>query len=361
MPKDRYTQPFAGYAGPNFTQIPDQLFDEQLPDLSGAELKVLLYIMRRTFGFKKESDNISLSQICSGITTKDGRVLDRGTGLSKDSAARAIKGLEEKHIIIRIRRRSAEKGDEPTTYALHIAPVSDYRTPPREKIGHPPPRKSDTQYTVEQNTARQDTDISNIRMASTQPKIARTEEDTPAQEAAPSKIRPLSLSEKQEGDGSNPLPTASSAGYNGKHLRDMSQNGRGGTEPVGTTIQRRRGRPTAAAAEARRAIVAYIEDFAREFNDQAPLKSSTTLALNLMQEAEMSLSVFISALLDARAITKERTANIRATVENGKSAWPQKNKMGYFFSVLEDQLGLREPTPIDADHDQPAEGSHRRR
>ncbi len=132
MPKDTTSKPFQGYSSPNYTAIPDQLFDEQLADLSGAELKVLLYIMRRTFGFKKESDNISLSQICTGITTRDGRVLDRGTGLSKDTAVRALRGLEEKNVILRIRRRSEEKGDEPTSYSLNIAPVSENRTPPGE-------------------------------------------------------------------------------------------------------------------------------------------------------------------------------------------------------------------------------------
>jgi Bacteriophage replication protein O len=74
---------FRGYAGPNYTPVPDELFDEQLPDLSGAELKVLLYVIRRTFGFKRESDNISLSQMLNGLRTRDGRVLDRGVGLSK--------------------------------------------------------------------------------------------------------------------------------------------------------------------------------------------------------------------------------------------------------------------------------------
>ena len=60
---------FDGYWKPTYTMVPDQLFDEQLPYLSGAELKVLLYIMRRTFGFKKDSDDISFSQICDAITT----------------------------------------------------------------------------------------------------------------------------------------------------------------------------------------------------------------------------------------------------------------------------------------------------
>ena len=52
---------FPGFVFPTTTPVPDQLFDELLHRLSGAELKVLLYIVRRTFGFKKQSDDISLA------------------------------------------------------------------------------------------------------------------------------------------------------------------------------------------------------------------------------------------------------------------------------------------------------------
>ncbi len=70
MPRPPGTPRFAGFATPRYTPIPDALFDELLPDFSGAELKVLLYVMRRTMGFKKDSDTISLGQICAGITTR---------------------------------------------------------------------------------------------------------------------------------------------------------------------------------------------------------------------------------------------------------------------------------------------------
>src|SRR4051812_38798053 len=89
---------YQGFDGPNYTVVPDGLFDELLPILSGAETKVLLYIVRRTFGFKKDSDSISFNQICNGIKTKDGRQIDRGTGLSTSTAQGAIKGLVEKEI-----------------------------------------------------------------------------------------------------------------------------------------------------------------------------------------------------------------------------------------------------------------------
>ena len=127
---------FKGFSSPNFTPVPDELFDELLVPLSGAELKVLLYIIRRTFGFKKHSDDISFSQICHGITTRDGKVLDHGTGLSRSTAQVAIKGLESKHIIHASRHSSIERGFEATTYRLNLraAPYAENRSSPVPKI-----------------------------------------------------------------------------------------------------------------------------------------------------------------------------------------------------------------------------------
>ncbi len=91
---------FTGVASPNTTKVPDQYLDELLPRLTGGELKVLLYITRRTFGFKKASDNINLSQMLGGITTRDGRKLDAGVGLSKKTLLQAIRSLEAQNIIL---------------------------------------------------------------------------------------------------------------------------------------------------------------------------------------------------------------------------------------------------------------------
>jgi phage replication O-like protein O len=161
LPKQDQRQPnkpftFEGFAMPHYTQEPDELFDSLMPHLSGAELKVLLYIIRRTFGFKKQMDSISLSQMVSGIQTKAGEILDTGTGLGKSSVARALNKLEEMNIIIRIRSQSSGRGDEPTTYALKMCkPVSQNGTPPSAKIGLPVSRQRDTQQTAEQQTDKQ--------------------------------------------------------------------------------------------------------------------------------------------------------------------------------------------------------------
>lgn len=126
---------FSGFHFPSYTQVPDQLFDELLPILSGGELKVLLYICRRTFGFKRESDNISLNQMLNGITKNDGTRLDWGAGLSKATLLRALKSLQDKEILIAERQENDKQGNLPTNYRLHMAdsPWSKNDTPPRYK------------------------------------------------------------------------------------------------------------------------------------------------------------------------------------------------------------------------------------
>ncbi len=314
MPKRTSTQPFEGYAGPNFTPIPDQLFDEQLVDLSGAELKVLLYIMRRTFGFKRDADAISLSQMLNGIVTKDGRILDRGTGLSKPTLLQAFRSLVEKNIIITQRRRSEERGDEPTIYRLNVTTTKEHDeqcAPVVKKLNQgvvknfvpPVVKKSTPQETVEQNTVKQETDLSKIRMATPQRK------------------------QQERTVTSSPVPD-----------QTVSQ----GVEPIGTVLLRRRGKPSAVEREARQAIESYIRDFAREFNDHAPLKSSTTRALRLMEAAGLTLSAFLAQLHEARAITKDRA-------RSGANGRVVKNPMSFFFAVLEDRLGLKDD-PDDQGH-----------
>ncbi len=128
MPED---PPFPGFTSPNYTQTPNDLFDQLLRpgQLTEAELRVLLYIVRRTFGFGKDADAISLTQLTDGITTRDGRRLDWGAGLSRPGATKAVKGLERKGMIVVTRSRDA-RGDAINTYALRWA---DRDTDPRRQ------------------------------------------------------------------------------------------------------------------------------------------------------------------------------------------------------------------------------------
>src|SRR5215212_5443220 len=93
---DRPPLQFEGFDNPTTTPVPDVFFDVLAAQLTEAELRVLLYVLRRTFGFKKESDTISLKQMVDGIKTRDGKILDRGTGMAKSAVARGAQGLVDK-------------------------------------------------------------------------------------------------------------------------------------------------------------------------------------------------------------------------------------------------------------------------
>ena len=143
---------FIGFSSPRYTQVPDELLDELLSELSGAELKVLLYVVRRTFGFKRDSDHISLSQMTNGIQKKDGSILDKGTGLDKKTVIRAVKSLVSKEILVHTRKSSPEKGYESSEYALNIVSTPWWHNATRPQVGKSP------QALVEKNHI-QDTDI----------------------------------------------------------------------------------------------------------------------------------------------------------------------------------------------------------
>jgi hypothetical protein len=111
---------FDGFASPNFTSVPDEFFDDLVTRIGNAELRVLLYIIRRTFGFKKQRDSISLSQMVDGIVRKDGTRLDSGTGLKKAAVCKALNSLERQGIIYRTKQFDVLGGAVATSYQLHM-------------------------------------------------------------------------------------------------------------------------------------------------------------------------------------------------------------------------------------------------
>ncbi|MDP9379722.1 MAG: replication protein [Chloroflexota bacterium] len=117
----RNRAPFPGFQRPTYTQVPDEFF-HLAPELLERHLKILLYVMRRTFGFRKDRDRISISQFLEGITTRDGRRLDRGCGLSKPSLLQGLRELREAGYLIATRAKGPDGGDSVTEYQLNLAP-----------------------------------------------------------------------------------------------------------------------------------------------------------------------------------------------------------------------------------------------
>lgn len=136
---------------PTTTPVPDEIFDYWLTRLGEAELKVLLYIVRRTLGFFKRTDAISLSQLCDGIPDRD-----EGTGLARSSVKEALKGLKDKGLIQAIPQNSEESGHLPTLYSVlwDPLPLAGKTTKPLAVPAKPPlAGQPAIQETVLQETA----------------------------------------------------------------------------------------------------------------------------------------------------------------------------------------------------------------
>lgn len=99
--------------------------------------------------------------------------------------------------------------------------------------------------------------------------------------------------------------------------------------------------------ESYQVLQSYVSDFARELNDQAPLRASTMRAYNLLRRTGLPREEFIGYLYTARAVTKERTGNIRSRAGEDAFGTPIKAKMAFFFAVLEDLVGVRPPSTSD--------------
>lgn len=60
----------------NSFQLPNSVIDELLSDLTGAELKCYLYVLRKTKGWNKEEDAISVSQFMKVTGLSNRKVID---------------------------------------------------------------------------------------------------------------------------------------------------------------------------------------------------------------------------------------------------------------------------------------------
>jgi hypothetical protein len=355
MPKDTTAGPdpddgpwrFAGFAIPTTTPVPDQLFDELMPRLSPAELVVTLYIVRRTFGFKKPSDRISLRQLTTGIVTRDGRVLDGGTGLSKATVARALNSLAAKGVIVREHNRSSQHGDEPTTYQLnflgtvsHIATpsVSHDETGPIAPVRHPVSHQRDTQQTVEQQTERQQTDLRSSNSKRLKPRIAETviaDTDEPitterdASATASSKtarglaaMRQVLVERGLAGTEADAIPRPSRRGvHDGEATLPRAGDLLDGPEEAPLSDEE---------LDRLRAELAEVAD---ELGDSAPAQSTLTRVVGYYRSVDLDIDSFTRCLHVAHARTKDdlRTGRVR---ERDKA-------FAYFLSLLKQESEQR--------------------
>ena len=106
---------------PNSFQTPNGYVDRFMAYLTPEEFKVLIYAVRRIFGFQKRQDRISLRQFASGITRSDSSVLDEGTGLTPYLVKKAVNGLLQAGLLRKI--EPAKPDRTPALYKLELDPA----------------------------------------------------------------------------------------------------------------------------------------------------------------------------------------------------------------------------------------------
>ena len=73
-----------------YTRIANEILEElaKFP-FNGSQLRMILFLLRKTYGYRKKTDKISLSQ------------WEKGTGLNKRTIQRELIQLEAMNVIIR--------------------------------------------------------------------------------------------------------------------------------------------------------------------------------------------------------------------------------------------------------------------
>jgi len=303
---------FDGIRAPTYTQTPDEIFDWIMAFLTGAELKVLLYITRRTFGFKKSADAISIPQLCSGIVTRDGRRLDWGTGLERSTVLKALRSLETKNLIVRQQQDDPTYGSQPTLYALNIK-VESASTSSLPLL-QPGGIESTRGY-------------------------ARVH---PGVEPRPSGGRLWSspgVSQIQPGESRRFSPQETVLQYTVAQDVDNIETSIGASAQVHTPAKPKLHRSSSQLRvdDDYQGLVRPIDDIGREFGDEATTRASVTRAYNLMRESSVTFQDFVQLLLEAKALTRTYQASITKTrSDSGKL--PRKNLMPYFFATLQSLL-----------------------
>src|SRR5271163_1503511 len=100
---------------PNYTMAPNCIFEEWLPKLKLVELRVLMVIVRKTFGWHKIRDRISLSQ------------LENLTGSQPSDIIKAVNSLQKLGLIEKT--TCGKNGEQKTYYELVIHQCSNNSYP----------------------------------------------------------------------------------------------------------------------------------------------------------------------------------------------------------------------------------------
>lgn len=110
---------FGGFDDPeeNWVKLPKAIYENLARFSSEAELKVVLYVLRHTWGYGDDYKAMSVDEICAGRKRKDGTRIDSGTGLQPQAARDGIKRAIE-HGFVRVWLDTSDPGRQVKYYML---------------------------------------------------------------------------------------------------------------------------------------------------------------------------------------------------------------------------------------------------
>lgn len=93
---------------PNTSAIPNIFFDHWMEKLSLAEFKVLMCIARKTYGWHKKSDQISVKQ------------MEKMTGMHRTTLIKNITALVDIGLVTKIKSKTSDGDDAPNRYEINV-------------------------------------------------------------------------------------------------------------------------------------------------------------------------------------------------------------------------------------------------
>lgn len=349
------------------TQREQDLFSGQLAERTFVKL----YVAARESGLLAAISDRDWKTLCTLATYMDGdgycypsqAELARAMGCSRQMANERIKSLAAfrfngQQVLVVVKEGRTEKG-EWAKNGYRVLPIS------RLRIYDVPASQTDSDSPNDSTTEAGSTVSRNLdTVAGAEPTVSSPTVTVPLDTNKNQRKPDLDLSnfegshdnrETDEGidvDGAAYSSTANSSGDVmplGEILQRRVESGRGAaSEQVSEPIARARptrGNRATDDSEERERLRAFLEDFARELGDEAPLSSTITRTLNIFKNAGVPPERWSDLLYQARGLTQEHTAQIRKIASDGGTGMRRKNKVPYFLATLESLAGLRpEPT-----------------
>ncbi len=380
---------FPGFEPPssNFFRMPNNWTDITADMKSMAEMKVVEYILRHTWGYQEYGimKRITIDEFMYGRRRQDGSRLDKGTGLSEQSVRNGLesaladgliqeeiddsdKARVKKYYCLRMQHDQLEGGVKDLDLGAQSLGSGVKDLDP--EVQTLDPRGIEFRPRTEKDTLethlKKEINPTYIRKAKTEGKkgdnpkalqrpgeLSQTQTDD--QHSKRKKTPQGQLQTTRQGDYEydeivieEPEDISEDTLRNQRNTRKtQSPNHSAALTGGDTTQSSKKGfvkisdlLGSAAQAqhdsEIRQIIMRFVSDFADELQDQGPFSSSVTRAYNDLMNSNVSLDTFIQLMYEARSITQHNTASIKAKGERGGKA-----KMGYWFGVLEKKLGLK--------------------